>query len=308
MTVAVFLPLLASGVFGVVAPGLARRLPPAIATWMLSVGGLCAGAGFVASLFLLSLTLVGQVPLLAARGHWSDEVLQRRDTIWPPLALAALLALSVLTIRFVVTSYRRLDALRSAYRLAATLSFSGNELVVLDDAEHQAYAVPGNPGRIVVSNGLLRALTAPQRRGVLAHERAHLRQHHHVHHTAAHLAAAANPLSFGLPRAVALASERWADESASRACTRADVARALVTAAARVSSGGIPSTAVLAVAETEVAVRVQALARPARPLEVYRLALLLALLAVIALTTLHAAADVDRGFDLAQTAYHLGRS
>jgi Zn-dependent protease with chaperone function len=314
MTIAVFLPLLASGLFGLVAPGLARRLPPAIATWLLSVGGLCAGAGFAASLFLLSLTLVGQLPILAARGHWSDAVLHRTDPIWPPLAAAALLALAVLTIRFAVTGYQRLAALLSAHRLAAALSPASNELVVLDDAEHQAYAVPGSPGRIVVSRGLLQALTAPQRRGVLAHERAHLRQHHHLHHTAAQLAAAANPLSFGLPRAVALATERWADESASRACTRADVARALVTAATRAStghaptSGRRPSTAVLAVAETEVAARVQALARPARPLEIHRLALLLALLTVIALSTLHAAADVDRVFDLAQAAYHLGRN
>jgi beta-lactamase regulating signal transducer with metallopeptidase domain len=179
---------------------------------------------------------------------------------------------------------------------------------VLDLAEHQAYAVPGHPGRIVVSSGLLRALSAAQRRGVLAHERAHLHQHHHLHHTAAHLAASANPLGFGLPRAVALASERWADEQASGACTRADVARALVTAAGRPSSGRVASAAVLAVAETEVAARVDALTRPQRPLAVYRLALLLGLLAVIAISTLHAAAEVDHVFDLAQGAYHLGRN
>jgi beta-lactamase regulating signal transducer with metallopeptidase domain len=178
---------------------------------------------------------------------------------------------------------------------------------VFHDDRHRAYAVPGRPGRIVVSSGLLRTLTAAQRRGVLAHERAHLRQHHHVHHTAAYLAAATNPLSFALPRAVALASERWADETASRACTRADVARALVAAAALPATGRTSSTAVLAVAQTEVVARVQALTRPARPLEVHRLALVLMLLGVIALSTLHAAADVDRAFDLARGAYRLGR-
>ncbi len=307
MTVAVFLPLLASGLFGLLAPVLARRLPPAVATWLLSVGGLCAGAGFAASLALLSSTLVGQVPLLAEHGHWSDAVLHRANPIWPPLAVAALLALAVLTVRFAVTGHRRFAALRSAYRLAGTLSSTDAELVVVDDPERQAYAVPGRPGRIVVSTGLLRALTAAQRRGVLAHERAHLRQHHHVHHTAAHLAAAANPLSFGLPRAVALASERWADERAGRACTRADVARALVAASGRPPAGPGSSPAVLAVAETEVAARVQALTQPVRPLEVYRLVLLLVLLALIAISTLHAAADVDRVFDLAQGAYDLGR-
>ena len=279
-----------------------------MATWLLSVGGLGAGAGFVASLALLASTLVGQVPLLAEQGHWSDVVLHRANPIWPPLAVAALVTFAVLTVRFAVTGCRRLAALRSAYRLAVTLSPAGNELVVLDDAEHQAYAVPGRPGRIVVSSGLLRALTAAQRRGVLAHERAHLRQHHHVHHTAAHLAAAINPLSYGLPRAVALASERWADESATRACTRADVARALVAASGRPAAGRRSSAAVLAVAETEVVARVRALTRPPRPLEIYRLALLVVLLGVIAISTLHAAADVDRVFDLAHGAYGLGRS
>jgi Zn-dependent protease with chaperone function len=307
MTVAVFLPLLASALFGLVAPGLTRRLPPALATWLLSVGGLCAGAGFVVSLALLTSTLVGQLPVVAQQGHWSDVVLHRADPIWPPLAAAALVALGVLAVRFIVTAGRRFVAVRAAYRLAGTLSPAGSELVVFDEDGHRAYAVPGRPGRIVVSSGLLRTLTAAQRRGVLAHERAHLRQHHHVHHTAAYLAAAANPLSFALPRAVALASERWADESASRACTRADVARALVAAAGRPATGRTSSTAVLAMAQTEVVARVQALTRPARPLEVHRLALLLMLLGVIAFSTLHAAADVDHVFDLAQGAYRLGR-
>ena len=238
MIVAVFLPLLASALFGLVAPGLTRRLPPAIATWLLSVGGLCAAAGFVASLAMLTSTLVGQVPVLAEQGHWSDVVLQRANPIWPPLAAAALIALCLLAVRLAVTAGRRLIALRAAHRLAAALSATGGELVVLDDVDHQAYAVPGRPGRIVVSSGLLRALTAAERRGVLAHERAHLRHHHHVHHTAAQLAAAANPLSFALPRAVRLSSERWADESATRACTRAEVARALVAAARRPATGG----------------------------------------------------------------------
>ena len=64
----------------------------------------------------------------------------------------------------------------------------------------------------------------------------------------------------------------------------------------------------MAAAQTEVVARVQALTRPAHPLEVYRLALLLVLLGIIAVSTLHAAADVDHVFDLAQGAYHLGRN
>lgn len=308
MTLAMALPLLASAVFGLFAPVLAQRLPPAVATWLLSVGGICAAVGFVVSLVLLTSTLVGQLPLLAEHGHWSDTVLHRTDPVWPPVAVAALVALSVLALRSGVTARQRLRALRSAYRLAAVLSPAGSELVVVDDAEHRAYAVPGHPGRIVVSSGLLRALTAAQRRGVLAHERAHLDRHHHVHHTLAQLAAAANPLSFRLPRAVALASERWADERASSACPRAEVARALLLAARSPAPGRRASAAVLAAADTQVAARVAALTRPRHRLTVWRLTMLLGLLTAIAASTLDAAATVDRTFDLARAAYRLSHS
>lgn len=307
MTVAMFLPLAASAAFGLSAPGLARRLPPAIATWLLSVGGLCAAGGFAASLVLVAATLVGQLPLLAELGHWSEAVLHRSDPVWTPLAVAALVAVALLSVRVTAVAGRRLLALRAAYRLAAALSPDGNELVVVDDPQYRAYAVPGNPGRIVVSHSLLRALTAAQRRGVLAHERAHLRQHHHVHHTLAHLGAAANPLAFGLPSAVALASERWADECASAASSPLDVAGALVLAAGQAPAQPVPLATVLPVADTDVAARVEALTRPARPFAVGRLAVLLVLLAVIAISTLQAAADVDRAFDLAQAAYQIGR-
>jgi hypothetical protein len=47
------------GLFSLTAPRLALRLPPAAATWLLSVGGLTA-AGAAASLALLGFTLVGQ--------------------------------------------------------------------------------------------------------------------------------------------------------------------------------------------------------------------------------------------------------
>ena len=91
------------------------------------------------------------------------------------------------------TGLRRLAALLAAYRLAAALPTSGGELAVIDHPAQQAYAVPGHPGRIVVSTGVLRGLNAGERRAVLAHERAHLTHRHHLHHTVAHLAAAANP-------------------------------------------------------------------------------------------------------------------
>jgi Zn-dependent protease with chaperone function len=78
----------------------------------------------------------------------------------------------------------------------------------------EAYALPGSPGRIVVSGRLLDALDDRGRAALLAHEHAHLAGRHHLFTTVAHLAAAANPLLLPVARAVDYTVERWADERA----------------------------------------------------------------------------------------------
>jgi Zn-dependent protease with chaperone function len=308
MELSVYLPLLFSAVFGVTAPVLARRLPPAVGTWLLSVGGLLAAAGSAASLALLGFTLVGQSPLLAARGHWSDTTLRHADPVAAPIAAAATAALLLLATRVVVAGIRRITALRAAYRLAAALPTSGGELAVIDHPAQQAYAVPGHPGRIVVSTGVLRGLNAGERRAVLAHERAHLTHRHHLHHTVAHLAAAANPLLARLPDAVALSTERWADENAAATCRRDTVADAL-THAATVSTRALAAPAVvLAAGATEVAARVVALRAPAPRLTLWRVALPVALLVASTAAVLEATHDTERLFELAQYAYRTGHN
>jgi hypothetical protein len=151
MHLSVYLPLLFSGLFGACAPQLARRLPPAVGTWLLSVGGLLAAAGSAASLALLGFTLFGftlfgftllrftllrftllrftllrftllrQSPPLADRGHWSGTALRHADPVAAPVAALALIVFAVLAVRIVAAGVRRLVALRDAYRLAACL-------------------------------------------------------------------------------------------------------------------------------------------------------------------------------------------
>lgn len=301
MLLAVYLPLLLAAAFGVAAPGLARRLPPAVASWLLSAGGVLAAAGSSASLALLAFQYVAQAPILAARGRWSDTVLHHDDPVWAPVGLVAAVAVAVSTIRFIRAATRRLIAVRDAYRLARALPATGGELSVVDTADQQAYAVPGRPGRIVVTTGLLRRLDAGQRRALLAHERAHLLHHHYVHHTAAHLAAAVNPLLGRLPAAVELSCERWADEDAARVCHRDTVADALTRAAA---GGRSPALAVvLAAAASDVADRIGALRVPAPRLVLWRVGLLLGLLAATAVAVAEATHDTERLFELARTAY-----
>lgn len=304
MHLSVYLPLVFSGLFGTAAPYLARRLPPAVATFLLSIGGLLAATGSAVSLALLGFTLVGQSPLLAERGHWSNSALRHADPVAAPVAVLALILLAVLTVRVVTAATRRLLALRDGYRLAAALPAAGGELTVIDHPDGHAFAVPGRPGRIVVSRGLLRRLDAGQRRAVLAHERAHLIHRHYLHHAVAHLAAAANPLLRRLPAAVGLSTERWADESAATTCSRETVADALTRAALRRSDvWRLPAT-VLAAAVTDLAVRIQALRDPAPRLRLWRVALLVTLLLATTATAVEAAHDTERLFENAQAAYH----
>lgn len=304
MHFAIYLPILFSGLFGACAPALGRHLPPAVNTWLISLGGALVAAGTLLSLALQSTTLIGQSPVLAELGHWSHSVFERTDPVGLPLATVSTVLLVALGIRVVVAAVRRLSALRSSHSLAATLPLSGAELVVTDEPGLRAWAVPGRPGRIVVSAGLLRSLTAEQRRAVLVHERTHLIRHHHLHHTVTLLSAAANPLLGALPAAVALATERWADENAAAHSPRDAVADALLRAASGARPGG-RSTAVLAAAETDVVLRIAALRSPAPQFKWWRVALPLVMVAATAITTVDAARDTDHLFDHARQVYQL---
>ncbi|MEV7749930.1 M56 family metallopeptidase [Streptomyces griseofuscus] len=106
------------------------------------------------------------------------------------------------------------------------------ELAVLDDPVPQAFALPGAPGRIVVSRGMLRCLGDDERAALLAHERAHLRGRHHLYLVLWRLTAAVTPLLRPLADAGGFVLERWADETAAaHVGSRTVVARAVGRAA-----------------------------------------------------------------------------
>lgn len=104
--------------------------------------------------------------------------------------------------------------------------------VVVDDRAPDAYALPGLPGRIVVSTGMLHTLDETEHTILLAHEHAHLTAHHYAFVAAAQLGAAANPLLRPFANATTYTIERWADENAARATgDRRRVARTVGKAA-----------------------------------------------------------------------------
>ena len=293
-----------SAVFGVAAPSWSRRLPPVVAAWLLSVGGLAVALASSAALALSAFVLVAQTEPFVDRGHWSDSALRAHDPAAAPAGVVALALLLAAALRAGRTLVRRLGAVRSAHRLAAALS-SPSELAVLDTDDFHACAVPGRPARIAVSRGLLRRLDAAERRALLAHERAHLIHRHHLHHTAALLGAALNPLLARLPSAVEFACERWADEAAARVASRAAVAAAL-----RVTAAGRPQwrpSVVLAAAAVAVVSRIEALSAPAERVSRWRLAALGAVMVGMLTAVAVGMHDTEALFELAQRAYRAGQ-
>ncbi len=305
MSLWVYLPLVLSGLFGVLAPLLARRLPPACATWLLSCGGLLAAAGSSASLALLAFVFAARTPVLVERGHWSEDFLRAHEHLAAPAGGIAVVAVVVFAACFLRTGTRRLTAVRDAYRLARALPHTSTELTVLDTAGKSAFAIPGRPGRIVATTALLRSLDAGQRRALLAHEQAHLRHRHHLHQSLTALAVSVNPLLARLAAAQELSCERWADEDAALLCHRGTVADALTLAA--ISTEHAPPMAVLSAAGSDVTTRVAALRSPAPRLELWRIIVLSGLLSAMSVAVAVAMHDVERLFELAQRAYLMGQ-
>ncbi len=250
MHYSVYAGLAFAALFGVVGPVVARRLSPAIAAWLLSTGGLVAALSGVAALSALAITLVGDNPSLASAGHWSISAFRRSDPVGWPIAVVAIGLLVLGICRFTWISVRRVRSVAAARRLSYRMPDTGSDLVVLPDLSTDAYAVPGRPGRIFVTRGMLALLSPEECTVMLAHERSHLRHHHHRHRTATIIAAALNPLLVTLPKAQGWVTERWADEDAAREVDREVVASALRRAANAAGTAQRPSIALPLSADT----------------------------------------------------------
>jgi beta-lactamase regulating signal transducer with metallopeptidase domain len=210
------LPLLVPALAGLAARPLAGRLEPRQAVWLLTATSVALAACSTAALALAVAFAAMRSPVLAAAGDYSLLAVRRAD---PVPALAGLLAALLLTgavVGIAAAIRRRAIAITRSYRHAATLTVSDG-IVVLPGPAVDAYALPGGPGRIVISGCLLDRLDPRRRDALVAHEHAHLTGRHYLFATAAGLAAAANPLLLPLSRAVDYTTERWADERAAAA-------------------------------------------------------------------------------------------
>lgn len=262
MGVFVFLPLVLPLTAWPVARLAEHHLHPRTATWLLT--GVAAVLAVCSTLCLALLMVVGtaQLPGNPLPDGWSDPEVREAvpyDEVAGKAAIPALLA--------VIAS-----CWSAAWRHRRVRKASGRALrglppapvAVLPDEIPYAYALPGGRrDRIVVSTGMLAALSSRERRALFAHERAHLAGRHHRFLLAVQLAARANPFLRPLRSAVTYTAERWADEEAARAVgSRRTVAVAIGRAA--LIGRGSPLATLASLAEAgPVPRRVAALLGPA---------------------------------------------
>lgn len=237
-------PAFVAVVVGLAAGRLQRHLsPPVAAAAYAAAAGLAAVAVGGAVVVLAALS-IAQLPLVADNLEWCRRLVADHT---PPAWLGAGLVVGVVVMAA--------SGIRSRPRRRRGVPNATSELVVLPSDEPEAYAVPGRPGHIVVSAGMLRRLDDDERRVLLAHERAHLRFHHHRYIAVADLAAGVVPMLRPLRQRVRFATERWADENAaSEVGDRSLVARAICRAAL---AGRVDGA--LALAELGVPARVEAM-------------------------------------------------
>ena len=236
MHVAVYLPLVVPVFAALAARPLADRLPPAAATWLLAASALVLALASSAVLGMLALSALVRIPVIDALGHLSRPVIDSGDAVSLPVAIVAGGLLMMAAVAACRAVWRRGRAIAAAHRHASRLPGAG-QVVVTEDNAADAYTVPGWPCRIVITQGMLRALSAGERGVLLAHERSHAQGSHYLFTSVARLAAAANPLLRPVAAQAGYTVERWADEqAATQAGDRTLAARAVARAALATSA------------------------------------------------------------------------
>ncbi|MFF4037871.1 M48 family metalloprotease [Streptomyces sp. NPDC001816] len=284
----VYTPLLLSLLLSGVAPVIGGRVAPALAARVLTSAAVLTAAATTWTLVLLAAALVGDAPPVVREAREDGRRLV--DPVPEVIGVAAAVALAVVVWR-VHRAVRAERRTRRALRRLCTGQPADTELIVAASDVPQAFAIPGRPGRILVTSAMLGALAPDERRVLLAHERAHLTHRHGPLVTAATLAVAANPLLAPVRSAVVFLVERWADEQAATAVgDRRTTARALARAA--LTAGRARPACTLNFTDRAVSRRIAALQTSPLP------QLWPAAVAVLALGTLAALLAADATGDL----------
>jgi Zn-dependent protease with chaperone function len=265
------------------------------------------------------MTAAMRLPVVDSLSGMSLRAVIHRDPASLPVGVIAAALFGGAALAAVRAACLRTVALVAAHRDARRLAGDGQPagdgqvLTIVDDSV-DAYAVPGRPGRIVITSGMIEALTESEREVLLAHERTHVSASHYVFAALVRLSAAANPLLRPLAAAVNYSVERWADERAasvtgSRPLVAHTVAKAALAAAAAPArrAGSAAVLAGLTGASQlghrgSVPRRVDALLGPPPQRSIVLLALAIAVLTACGLAAVDAAGDLHAIVEFAQAA------
>ncbi|MET8541911.1 M48 family metalloprotease [Kitasatospora sp. NPDC004799] len=235
MGVFVFLPLVLPLTAVPIARLTEQHLHPRGAARLMTVISVVLAVCSVLCLGLIGVVGTAQIPGNPLPDSWSDPEVRAALPYHETVGTAVMWLLALVGFACARTVVRHLRVRARARRALAGLPAGPGEsgdLAVLPDRSPYAYALPGSPGRVVVSTGMLAGLAADEREALLAHERAHLRHRHHRYLLATQLAACVNPFLRPLQHAVAYSAERWADEDSAQAVgDRRITARAVARAA-----------------------------------------------------------------------------
>ncbi|MFI5977680.1 M48 family metalloprotease [Streptomyces sp. NPDC051452] len=220
-----------------------------------AITAVAAVAG-VWGLVVLAAGGLGRVAEVLAYAHPDRAVLAAADPVPRVLGMPAAVLLVGGLLRLGRTFRRRRREVRAVAALRNQPT--ADDLIVLADDRPDANALPGRPGRIVITSGMPRALPAAERAVLPAHERAHILPRHDRYSALGDMACALNPLLRGLRDHLGFALERWADEDAAQRVASRPLAARSLARAALAGAGPGPATA-LAYLRHQVTARVQAL-------------------------------------------------
>ena len=197
---------------------------PVLALWVLVSSMVLATLASVVLLLQIAAAGLSEISFIADILGWCRAIYGGQHGATPQVGVIAIGALVAMAWRS--CSYAREVRMNRA-------NFNDVRGIAIVEVEHPvAFAVPGNPGGVVISRSMLDALDRTERRIVLAHENAHLKYHHHAFVHTANSCAAAIPVLAPFARKAIFLTERWADEAAAeRVGSRGAVAAAIAKVA-----------------------------------------------------------------------------
>ncbi|GLY02496.1 M48 family metalloprotease [Actinoplanes sp. NBRC 101535] len=207
------------------------RLAPGRAAVAVVWSAVTVAVASTINLVLLSAHALAEIPAVGRGFGWSARVVAD-DTAyvaWVPWLSVGLTVAAAVSVTMRVRRHRQVLALAPP---------GPGGLVMVDEADARAFAVPGEPGHVVVTTGMRDALSGPQFRALLAHENAHLEGRHHRLVRAAEVAVAAHPALWWVGRHVDYLIERAADERAAEQVGDRRLVAHAIGAAALAGAGG----------------------------------------------------------------------